>query len=85
VPSRVPVKERHLEQFLSHIRDRFDQAPGGDLIDPQRIAQGVFAVMNNHITAGEIEDVRGELPNEIARIWPSPSANGAARPNTPPT
>lgn len=84
VPSKVPLKERHLEQFLGHIRQGYDQAPGNQVIDPQRIAVAVFELLNEHISPGEIEDVRGELPGEIARIWPSPRANGATRP-TPPT
>jgi uncharacterized protein (DUF2267 family) len=82
VPARVPLRERHLDQFLDHIRDDFDQAPGGQLIDAERLARAVFEVLNDHVSAGEIEDVRGELPTEIARIWPSPMANGGRRPQS---
>lgn len=83
VPARVPVKERHLDQFLAHVRDNFDQAPGGSRVDPRRIAIAVFELLNQHITPGEIEDVRGELPEEVRRIWPSPTANGSAQRGRP--
>ena len=82
VPSKVPIKERRLDQFLAHITENFDQEPGGQSIDPQRIATAVFELLNEHITPGEIEDVRGELPREISRIWPSPLTNGQSRPGT---
>lgn len=72
VPSNVPVKERRLQQFYDHIRNNFDQAPGGQLIDPERLSRAVFEVLNEHVSVGEIEDVRGELPSAITDIWPEP-------------
>lgn len=72
VPSRVPIKERRLQQFYDHIRHNFDQAPGSQLIDPERLSQAVFEVLNEHVSVGEIEDVRGELPSAITAIWPAP-------------
>lgn len=77
VPSRVPIKERKLEQFYQHIHDNFDQAPGGQNIDPARITRAVFEVLNEHISAGEIQDIRGDLPTPLARIWPDPGGDGA--------
>lgn len=80
VPARLPTEERDREEFLAQIRDNFDQAPGPQIIDPIRIAEGVFELINKHVSPGAVENVRGELPGEIAALWPSPSANGAARP-----
>ena len=81
VPSRVPLKERRLEQFYDHIRENFDQGPGGDNIDPEWICRTVFELLNNHVSAGEIADIRSELPGAVRRIWPEPGAeNGRARP-----
>lgn len=79
VPARLPTKERHRDEFLAQIRDNFDQTPGPQIVDPVRIAQGVFALLNRHISPGGIEHIRGELPNEISSLWPSPGANGAAQ------
>lgn len=81
VPSRVPVKERRLEQFYDRIRDGYDQAPGGQMVDPQRITSAVFELLNNHVSGGEIADIRSELPGAIRNLWPAPSTeNGGARP-----
>lgn len=81
VPSRVPVKERQLQQFYDRIRDNFDQAPGGTLIDPERLVTAVFELYNEHVSAGEIGDVRSELPGAIRNLWPDPNAE---RPETRP-
>ncbi len=81
VPSRVPVKERKLQQFYDRIRDGYDQAPGGDAVDPGRISTAVFELLNEHISAGEIADIRSELPGSIRKLWPAPTPqNGTDRP-----
>ena len=77
VPSRVPVKERQLQQFYDRIRDNFDQAPGGDFIDPERICTAVFELLNEHVSPGEINDIRNELPGAIRKLWPEPPTPGA--------
>ncbi len=82
VPSRVPVKERQLQQFYDHIRHNYHQAPGGELIDPERLVRAVFELLNDHISAGEIDDIRSELPSAILKIWPAPAeTDGGGRPS----
>jgi uncharacterized protein (DUF2267 family) len=66
-PTGKPVKERHLEQFLSHITQYFRDE---DFCDAERIARGVFTVLATRITEGEIEDVKHVLPQEIRSLWP---------------
>ncbi len=73
VPSRVPIKERNLDDFYRHISENFDQGPSGKL-DPRRLAVAVFELINEHVTAGEVGDVRNELPRAIRNLWPDPSA-----------
>lgn len=82
VPARVPVKERRLQQFYDRIRDNFDRAPGGDMLDPEWIVTSVFELLNEHVSPGEIDDIRSELPKAIRNIWPEPPAaeDGRARP-----
>ena len=80
-PSRVPVKERRIEQFYDHIRDNYDQGPGGGTLDAEWIARAVFELLNDHVSPGEISDVRSELPGAIRKIWPAPTAeDGGAHP-----
>ena len=64
-PAGTPLKERHKEQFLEHIkRDLPDQ-------DPERVARAVFSVLAGYVTAGEIEDVVWMLPEGVRELWPA--------------
>lgn len=71
VPSSTPVKERHKEQFLEHIRQQFTQSPD---VDPEQLVSAVFGYLSEKITAGEISDVKKMLPPEIRALWPEPVA-----------
>lgn len=71
----TPVKERHKEEFLAHIAKALE---GYGLGDPEEIARGVFMVLADHVTQGEMDDVRHVLPRELrelfdgARLTPAP-------------
>jgi uncharacterized protein (DUF2267 family) len=49
-------------------------------IDPDRqlsalaVLSGVIALLNKHVTAGEIADVVSTLPRSIAEMWKSPAS-----------
>jgi len=66
-PSGKPVKERHKEQFLDHIRQYFSQTPD---IDAEYIVRTVFGYLAERITAGEIQDIQKMLPPELRALWP---------------
>lgn len=66
-PSVTPKKERHLDQFLDHIGKDF---PRGMKIDSERVARAVFTVLARRVSEGEIEDVRGMMPEEVRELWP---------------
>jgi uncharacterized protein (DUF2267 family) len=66
-PSRVPVRERHREQFLGHVAEAFK---GTRPVNPEHMAQAVLKVLARRITAGEAEDVRRMLPGELQTLWP---------------
>src|SRR5579875_2072450 len=66
-PSHKPLKERHKEEFLAHIRQELRGEPEPDT---ERIARAVFAVLARRVTEGEIEDVKHLLPAEIRELWP---------------
>lgn len=65
-PANKPVKERTRDEFLMHITDEF-------LFDAEansrEITQAVFGVLNKHVTAGEIEDVKSALPSAVRELW----------------
>jgi len=66
-PSCKPLKVRDKDQFLARIEQEF---PGDDGIYPERVARAVFAVLEKHVSAGEIEDVKQVLPADIRDLWP---------------
>lgn len=67
-PSGKPRRERHLEEFLDHLRETFQRAEPN--VDPGRIARAVFAVLSRRVSVGEITDVRQSLPKELRELWP---------------
>ena len=64
-----PKTYRDRDAFLDRVREELAVTNGAD---PERAARAVFAVMNNHISPGEIEDVRQMLPEAIRALWPVP-------------
>jgi uncharacterized protein (DUF2267 family) len=67
-PSKTPLKDRHRDTFLERVGGALDLArPAG--IYPEPAVQAVFKVLSNHVSAGEVDDVRQALPQEIRQIW----------------
>jgi len=66
-PTRNPLKERHKRDFLARVGSHFtDQAAP---LDPEIAARAVFNVISNHVSQGEIEDVKHLLPEELRELW----------------
>ena len=66
-PSGTPVREKKKEEFLDHVCNAFQNDPD---IDCDRVLRGVFKVIARKVSEGEIEDVRGTLPEGIRELWP---------------
>jgi uncharacterized protein (DUF2267 family) len=67
VPSRVPRRERHLDEFLDPLEDAF---AGTEAVDVEEVARAVFLLLSRRISEGEIEDVRHVLPPQLRGLWP---------------
>jgi uncharacterized protein (DUF2267 family) len=69
VPKTTPIKERHLEDFVSRIEvlvaDVKEYRGAADI-------QAVLKMLNARISRGEVEDIRANLPTEIRDFWPTP-------------
>lgn len=62
-----PVKERHKEEFLGHVKKAFKD----DMrVDPERVVRAVFKVLARRTSAGEIKDVKHLLPKALRQLWP---------------
>jgi uncharacterized protein (DUF2267 family) len=66
-PAGKPDKTRSKDEFLAPIREQFR---GDAEVDPERVARAVFKVLARRVTEGEIKDVKGLFPKELAALWP---------------
>jgi uncharacterized protein (DUF2267 family) len=67
LPSRTPVRERGLDQFMAPIEAKLSDVQGWRGAES---VTAVFEMLNAKITGGEIKDVRAGLPQPIRDIWP---------------
>ena len=65
-PSKTPTTERDVQSFLNRVSENLVQAVDGD---PEEVTRAVFKVLQNHVTAGEIEDVKSNLPKDVQALW----------------
>lgn len=66
-PTGKPLKERHIEEFLGHIEDELN--PDLDA-NPEEVARGVFRLLSQRISAGEVQDIKHVLPRPLRKLWP---------------
>ncbi len=66
-PAGKPIKERHQEEFLGHIRGYFKN---DESVAPEKVVRAVFKVLSKHITEGEIRDIKHMLPGKLRVLWP---------------
>lgn len=65
-PAKQPSACRTLEQFHAEVAEWLsDIRP----VDPKDAVNVVFATLSRHIPAGQIEKVRGALPQPIRAAW----------------
>jgi uncharacterized protein (DUF2267 family) len=69
VPKRTPVKERRSGDFISVIATQMEEA---EEFRGHEDIRCVFDLLNARLSAGEIEDVRANLPQAIRACWPTP-------------
>lgn len=72
-PAGTPMKIRHREAFLAHVRERLRDAPEMDIEQATRAA---FTVIARHVTSGEIDQVVHSLPRDVREMWPGAGASG---------
>ncbi len=65
-PSKTPVKDRHMEDFLAHIKQNYR---GDGEVRMDDMAKAVFRVLRKKITEGEIRDVTGMMPQDLLELW----------------
>ncbi|QBQ55524.1 DUF2267 domain-containing protein [Nitrosococcus wardiae] len=66
-PTGKPLKYRHKEEFLNYVTEKYQGLEGSE---QERAVSAVFKVLSRHVTGGEIEEVRNQLPEEVRVLWP---------------
>lgn len=70
-PSATPARIRSREEFFARVRGPFEH--GLLAADVERVTRSVFKLLAERVSQGEIRDVRGALPAELAQLWPEPA------------
>lgn len=66
-PSGKPERLRHKKEFLAAVAAELaDIGP----IEPESATRAVLSVLEHHIAAGEIEDIKATLPAQLRELWP---------------
>jgi len=66
-PARQPMTCRSLDEFLQRVNQEL-QTPIDP--DPRTSVSLVFRLLNDRVSQGEIQDVKGMLPKELQDCWP---------------
>lgn len=70
-PAGKPEKIRKKEEFLDKVGRFFGQDPDLDFAE---ICQAVFHVLERHISPGEIQKIKHDLPKDFLEFWEPPAA-----------
>lgn len=68
-PVNKPEKIRDIEEFLDRVAEALP--PG---VEPMRVTNGIIRVLERHISAGELKDVRRNFPEHLRGIWTAAEA-----------
>ncbi len=67
IPARTPVRDRNADHFLQSIAGQVGDAVGyrgkEDIV-------AVFQLLNERLSAGEVQDIKAGLPKSICSLWP---------------
>jgi len=72
-PSETPSPDRLRDEFLARIEAAFRR---DWTADAEGIARGVFAVLADRLSDGEVGKVVHQLPREIRALWPDDAVSG---------
>lgn len=72
-PSKTPVRDRSRDAFLERVGSAFERAaPAG--MYPEPAVRAVLKVLTGHISAGEMDQVRGSMTKDIQALWDDQAA-----------
>ena len=66
-PSSTPKHPRTLDDFIDSIQEAFKADP---LPNPELAVRAVFRLLNHHISAGQVAQMRNALQKPLRDLWP---------------
>lgn len=70
--SKSPTRIRHMEDFVQTVRDNSGRTAGRDFGNDEETKaniEAVFRVLKTHVSEGEIDDIKSQLPEEMVSLW----------------
>lgn len=74
-PAGRPTKYRHKQEFLERVGQLYR---GLDESEREPAVRAVFKLLADHLTRGELNHVRDQLPPELRSLWYLPNLESAA-------
>ena len=65
-PAHKPVHERTLGKFMTRVESA---CPQEFYVSSTHLIRAVFKVLARHVSSGEIDDVKANLPQHIRSLW----------------
>lgn len=65
-PSQAVSRPRGKREFIKHIDAAFEEAP---LHDTDACVSAVFALLEQHVSSGEMRDVKGSMPKDLKPLF----------------
>lgn len=62
-----PSKNPSREAFLAHVSENLADLADGD---PEAATRAVFKIISKHITGGEVDHIKSNLPTDLQNLWP---------------
>ena len=66
-PSETPDRRLDRSELLLDLEEAFPES------DPETVCRAVCKVLSEHVSAGEVEDVRAALPKPLRELWDAPA------------
>ncbi|WP_417622495.1 DUF2267 domain-containing protein [Parasphingorhabdus sp.] len=65
-PAKGPSNIRHKDEFVAAVEQAFGNDPNAD---PETTVSAALDVIADHISEGEMDDVKSSLPSDIRNLW----------------
>jgi uncharacterized protein (DUF2267 family) len=73
-PAKLPVDSRKTDDFIHDVQKWLSDTR---TVDSKEAIEAVFGVLSQHVSRGQIDNVRHALPKHIRALWPEPETTAS--------